>query len=49
MPSVEVRAYLATLSTSERKRVSTELYRAILSMHLQKSGNINSNSQNNLR
>jgi hypothetical protein len=49
MPSVEVRPYLATLSTLERKRVSTEMYRAILSMHLQKSGDPNSNSQNNLR
>jgi hypothetical protein len=38
MPSADVRAYLETLSTPERQRVSTELYRARLMMDIQKSG-----------
>jgi hypothetical protein len=38
MPSAEVRAYLETLSTPERQRVSTELYRARLMIDIQKSG-----------
>ena len=38
MSSAEVRAYLEILSASERQRVSTELYRAKLSMDMQKSG-----------
>jgi hypothetical protein len=40
MTSADVRDYLQTLPTSERKRVSTELYRAKLAIDLQKSGNI---------
>ena len=39
MSSAEVRAYLETLSAPERKRVSTELYRARLSLDTQKNGN----------
>ncbi len=39
MSSAEVRAYLETLSVSERKRVSTELYRAKLSLDTQKNRN----------
>jgi len=40
IPSAEVRDYLKTLSASEQKRVSTELYRAKLSMDLQFSKHI---------
>ena len=38
MSSAEVRAYLETLPALEQKKVSTELYRAMLSIDLQKSG-----------
>jgi len=38
MSSAEVRAYLETLSASEQKTVSTELYRAMLSIDLQNGG-----------
>jgi hypothetical protein len=47
--STEVRAYLETLSVPERKRMSTELYRAKLMMDMQKSGNLNWSSQNKAR
>jgi hypothetical protein len=40
MSSAEVRAYLETLSTPERQRVSTELYRARLMIDIQKSGEL---------
>ena len=40
MSSAEVRAYLGTLSVAEQKRVSTELYRAKLSIDMQRSGKI---------
>jgi len=36
MSSAEVRTYLGTLSMSEQKRVSTELYRARLSVDRQR-------------
>ena len=38
MSGAEVRAYLETLSASEQKTVSTELYRAMLSIDMQNSG-----------
>ena len=37
MSSAEVRAYLQTLSASDQKAVSTELYRALLSIDMQNS------------
>jgi hypothetical protein len=37
--SAEVRTYLETLSVPERKRVSTELYRAKLRLDTQKNRN----------
>jgi len=40
MSSAEVRAYLGTLSVPEQKRVSTELYRARLSIDMQRIGEI---------
>ena len=36
MSSAEVRAYLGTLSVPEQKQVSTELYRARLSIDMQR-------------
>jgi hypothetical protein len=38
MSSAQVRSYLVTLSASEQKRVSTELYRAMLSMDMRENG-----------
>jgi hypothetical protein len=40
MPSAEVRAYLGTLSVPEQKRVSTELYRARLTIDMQRIGKV---------
>jgi hypothetical protein len=40
MSSAEVRAYLGTLSVPEQKRVSTELYRARLSIDMQRIGEV---------
>ena len=40
MSSAEVRAYLKTLSVPEQKRVSTELYRARLSIDRQRIGKV---------
>ena len=37
MSSAEVRAYLETLPGPEQKKVSTELYRAMLSIDLKQS------------
>jgi hypothetical protein len=47
MSSAEVRDYLQTLSAVERKKVSAELYRVMLSADAQKIGSFNSHSQNN--
>ena len=38
MSSAEVRAYLQTLSASEQKTMSAELYRALLSIDMQNGG-----------
>jgi len=46
MPSMEVRNYLQTLSASEQKTVSAELYRAMLSADTQKIQSLSSHSQN---
>jgi hypothetical protein len=47
MSTAEVRDYLLNLSAPERKVVSAELYRAVLSVDMQKLESFNSDFQNN--
>ena len=49
MSSAEVREYLEKLPPSEQKTVGGELFKAMLTVDMQRSVyNLNSNSQNNL-
>ena len=48
MSSADVRAYLQTLSASEQKVISRDLYRAQLSLDLQKNQTLQGESHNKM-